>query len=175
MKRLSLLILIFAMLSLLFFILLVFLIKPFPLFPLMSYQDAFDILTPLVLIPLYWLIFHYAGREAPRLNEAIPFLILTVFWVEGQGIHLSANSISNLMVESLRSDLVDVTGSDIFKLAYFYDEQLGHYLWHIGVLGLAALLIYREWRQPAGLQTVWWSTILGGVIYGLTLFNVSTG
>jgi hypothetical protein len=172
MKRLSLLLLIFALLSLAFFILLVFLKIPFPPFPLVSCQDAFDILTPLMLIPLYWLIFHYSGREAPTLSDAVAFLILTVFWVEGQGMHLAANSISNLM-ESASGSLVGVTGSDAFKLIYFYDEQLGHYLWHIGVLGLAALLIYREWRRPAGLQTVWWSTILGGIIYGLTLFMIT--
>jgi hypothetical protein len=173
MRRLSYLLLLFAILSLLFFILLVFLKKPFPLMPLASYQDAFDILTPLVLIPLYWLILHYSGREAPRLSETIAFLILAVFWVEGQGVHLAANSISNLMVLFARSGLVDVTGSDIFKLTYFYDEQLGHYLWHIGVLGLAALLIYREWCSPAGFQTVWWSTVLGGIIYGLTMFMIT--
>jgi hypothetical protein len=59
------------------------------------------------------------------------------------------------MVESAGSNLVDVTSSDVIKLTYFFDEQLGHYLWHIGVLGLAALLICHEVRLPAGLQTVW--------------------
>ncbi len=57
MKRLSLLTLTFAMLSLVFIILLVFLRFEFPLYPLMSYQDALDVLTPLVLIPIYWLLF----------------------------------------------------------------------------------------------------------------------
>ena len=172
MKRISLLLLIFAILSFTFFIGLVFLRNPFPPYPLMSNQDALDILTPLVLIPLYWLIFHYAGRQAPRLSQAITFLILGVFWVEGHGMHLAANSISNLMAEGITRSQAELPGGDLYTLTYFYDEQLGHYLWHIGVLGLAALLIYHEWRQPAGGRTIWWQAILGGLIYGLTLFMI---
>ncbi len=38
------------------------------------------------------------------------------------------------------------------------------------MVGLAILLIYREWRRPAGLVTIWWAAILAGVIYGLTYF-----
>jgi hypothetical protein len=173
MKQISLWVLVFALLSLVFFILLIFLRIPFPLYPLMSYQDAFDLLTPLVLIPIYWLLFKYATSQAPSLTENIAFLGLSAFWVEGHSMHLAANSISNLTEILSRNRLSDVMGSDIFRLIYFYDERLGHYLWHIGVLGLAALLIYREWRHPAGLVTAWWPTILSGVIYGFTLFLIT--
>ena len=61
-SRKSLLTLIFAVLSLTFFILLIFFRVPFGLFPLMSYQDALDILTPLVMIPVYWLLFKSTAR-----------------------------------------------------------------------------------------------------------------
>ena len=173
MNRISLQTLTFAILSVVFLLLLIFLRTPFSLYPLMSYQDALDILTPLVLIPLYWLIFHYAGSETPRLSQAISFLILAVFWVEGHGMHMAANSISNLMAEGITRTQAELPGGDLYTLAYFFDEQLGHYLWHIGVLGLAALLIYREWHQPAGWRTVWWQAISGGIIYGLTLFMIT--
>jgi hypothetical protein len=66
MKRLSLLTLLFAVLSLIFFLLLVFLRTPFSLYPLMSYQDVFDLLTPLALFPLYWLMFKSATSEGPN-------------------------------------------------------------------------------------------------------------
>ena len=62
MKRLSLLTLVFAILSVVFFLLLIFLRTPFGLYPLMSYQDALDLLTPLILIPIYWLLFRFAAR-----------------------------------------------------------------------------------------------------------------
>ena len=72
MKRLSLLTLIFAILSLVFIILLVFLRIKFPIYPLVSYQDVFDILTPLVLIPVYWLLFRQAANNEIALAKKLP-------------------------------------------------------------------------------------------------------
>jgi hypothetical protein len=168
MKRLSYLTLIFAILSLVFIILLVFLRIKFPPYPLVSYQDAFDVLTPLVLIPLYWLVFKRGAGEGESLSEDIAFLVLAVFWVQGQGMHLSANSINNLTGALAREQLLDITSTDLFQLIYFFDEHLSHFLWHVGMLGLAALLMYREWRLPAGEATIWWATILAGIVYGFT-------
>ena len=172
MKRLSLLTLIFAALSLIFLLLLVFFRVPFQLQPLMSWQDALDLLTPLVLIPLYWLMFRFSASGRPTLVDEIAFLALAVLWVMGHSMHLSANSISNLIEALKRSGEIDITGMSIYTLTYYYDELLSHYLWHISIIGFAALLIYREWRQPAGNTTVWWQAILGGLLYGFTSFCV---
>jgi hypothetical protein len=172
MKRLPLLTLIFAFLSLVFIILLVFLRIKFPLYPLISYQDAFDTLTPLVLIPIYWLLFRNAVSDRSNLVEEIAFLVLAAVWVEGQGMHLSANSIHNLVDALARNQVLDIKATDIYRLIYFFDEHLGHYMWHIGMLGLAALLIYHEWRRPAGIATTWWAAILAGLVYGFTYFCI---
>ncbi len=172
MKQLSFLTLIFAVLSLVFLLLLVFFRISFPAYPLMSYQDVFDILTPLVLIPLYWLLFKYSASKLSSLTEEIVFLLFAVFWVDGHGIHLAANSINNLIHALANNGVIDVTGSDLYRLTYFYDESLSHYLWHIGIVGLAAVLIYREWRSPSGQKTLWWATVLGGIIYGFTYFVI---
>ncbi len=172
MKKLSLLTLVFAILSLVFFILLIFLRTPLSLYPFMSYQDAIDILTPVVLMPIYWLLFRYATSKGSGLVEEIAFLVLAALWVEGQGMHLSANSISNLIESSADNQGINLAGTDIFSLTYFYDEYLSHYLWHIGVLGLAALLIYREWRQPVGVATAWLAAISGGILHGFTYFAI---
>jgi hypothetical protein len=169
-KRLSLVTLVFAVLSLVFFMLLVFLRIPFPLKPLMSWQDALDLLTPLVLIPVYWLLFRHPAGARPGLIEEIAFLILGALWVMSHGLHLSANSISNLMESLKRGGGIDATGADIFALTYFYDETLSHYLGHIGLVGLAALLIYREWRGPVGATTIWWQAGPAGLVYRFTLF-----
>jgi hypothetical protein len=172
MKRLSLLTLVFAVLSVIFFLLLIFFRTPFAPYPLMSVQDALDILTPLVLIPVYWLLFKYATSDGPSRVEEIAFMVLAALWVEGQGMHLAANSVNNL-AEGLRDDgVIDITGTDIYKLTYYIDEHLSHYMWHLGILGLAALLIYREWRRPAGVRTTWWATIVGGILYGFTYFCI---
>ena len=170
MKRLSPVTLVFAVLSFVFLLLLVFFRIPFPLKPLMSWQDAVDLVTPLVLIPIYWLMFKYSGSSRSTLAGEIAFLTLAVFWVLGHGMHLSANSISNLMGKLKEGGGIDATGTDIYALTYFYDEVLSHYLRDIGVMGLAAVLIYREWRQPIGERTAWWVVGPAAVIYGVTLF-----
>jgi hypothetical protein len=172
MKRLSFLPLAFAILSLVFFLGLVFLRAPFSLYPLMSYQDALDLITPLILIPIYWLMFRYASGKPSSLVEELAFMAFAVLWVMGHGMHLSANSINNQVEFLARSQALDILGSNIHKLTYFYDERLSHYLWHSGVLGMIGLLIYREWRSPAGNRTVWWVILLGGVIYGFTYFCI---
>mgnify|MGYP001026409387 CR=1 FL=1 len=172
MKRVSLLTLVFAIFSLIFLILLVFLRFKFPLYPLMSYQDVFDILTPLVLIPIYWLLFKYATKDASSLAAEIAFLVLAAIWVEGQGMHLSANSIDNLIDALARNQVIDIKATDVYQLTYFFDEHLSHYLWHIGMLGLAALLIYHEWRHPVGATITWWAVVLAGVIYGFSYFCI---
>lgn len=172
MKRLSLVTLVFAVLSAVFFLLLIFLRTPFSLYPLMSNQDALDLLTPLVLIPIYWILFTSASGDGPSRAEEIAFMVLAAIWVQGQGMHLSANSIDNLVGALAKKQVVDVTGTSIYQLTYFYDEHLSHYLWHIGVLGLAALLIFREWRRPAGVATAWWAAALAGLVYGFTYFCI---
>jgi len=170
MKRLSLLTLIFAFLSLTFFLLLIFLRIPFPLYPLMSVQDALDNLTPLVLIPIYWLMYKNLGQGKTSLTSEIFFMIMAAFWVLGQGMHLSANSINNLIGNLAKNQVFDATTTDIYHLTYFYDEYLGHYLWHIGVVGLAAISVYENWRQPAHEKTDWRLVIPAGVLYGFTCF-----
>ena len=172
MKRLSLLILLFAILSIIFFLLLIFFRIPFVLYPLMSVQDALDRLTPLVLIPIYWLLFRHAARNRSSQVEEYAFMVLSAVWVLGQGMHLSANSINNLAEALAMQQVIDITGTDIYKLTYFYDEHLSHYLWHSGILGLAALLIYHEWRQPAGIATTWWIAVTAGILYGFTYFCI---
>ena len=142
MKRISLLTLIFAIFSLVFFLLLIFLRIPFPLYPLMSFQDAIDLLTPLVLIPIYWLMYKSVRQNGIGLDGEIFFMVVAALWVAGQGMHLSANSINNLIGNLAKNQIVDVTITDIYHLTYFYDEYLSHYLWHIGVVGLAVLLIF---------------------------------
>jgi hypothetical protein len=169
MKRLSLITLAFAVLSLVFFLLLIFFRIPLPLYPLMSYQDALDLLTPVVLIPVYWLLFRFATGEGSSLWEEIAFMVLAAVWVEGQGMHLAANSINNLIEGLASRQVMDIQGTDIYQLTYFIDEHLSHYLWHIGLVGLAVLLIYRDWKRPVGILTQWWAAILGGMIYGFTL------
>jgi hypothetical protein len=168
MNRLSILILVFVFVSLVFLLLLVFLRIPFPPYPLMSYQDAADILTPLVLIPIYWLLFKFASSTPSSTRQEIAFMLLAALLVAGHGMHLAANSINNLIGSLAESGLTDISGTESYTLTYFYDELLSHYLRDVGLVGLALLLIYRKWRSLAGEHSVWWPVILAGILYGFT-------
>ena len=165
MKRLSVVALIFSIAFLLLFMAPPFLNQQFGIYPLMKVGDLFDIFTPLILIPLYWLLFRLDANKAPGLKANLIFLLLAAFWVEGQGMHLAANSIGHL--------LKGMEGGDIYNLTYFYDEVLSHYLWHFGIFGLSALVVLRQWRNPfTEGQAISWLPILAGVIHGFTLFII---
>lgn len=163
MRRLSLLMLIFSLAFAIFVMGPPFLGYEFRPYPLMAIADIFDLFTPLVLIPLYWMLFRINGNGNASLKENLVFILLTGFWVLGKGIQLTANSIGHLTA--------NMTGTDVYKLTYFYDEVLGHYLWHFGVISLSVLLIYRQWKNPfAEGKGLSWQNTLAGIIYGFTFF-----
>jgi hypothetical protein len=163
--RVPMLILVFALAAALFLIGPSLLGIPFPPFPLMKIGDALDILTPLVLIPLYWLLYRAGRDERPARMENLAFVLLAALWVEGQGMHLSANSIYHW--------LEDAKDSDAFRLTFFYDELLGHYLWHIAVVGLSLVSMVRLRRAPSAEGDARWGLlILAGAIHGFTLFLI---
>ena len=161
MQRLSNLILAFAILFAVLILSPAFLDWQFGAYPLIKYGDVLDLFTPLILLPFYWLLLQIRPDQLPRQNEMIAFMILVGAWASGQGMHLSANSIGHLITST--------SGHDLQTLTHFYDEELSHYLWHAGIAGLSALLIFRQWKNPfleesAGLSKL----VIAGVIYGIT-------
>jgi hypothetical protein len=166
MKRLPVLTIIFSFAFLVFFIGPPFLNQAFGPYPLMKVADFFDLFTPLVLIPLYWLLFRLDGKSAPSPGENLCFVIFAVLWVLGQGMHLAANSIGHY--------LGGMAGTDVYTLGNFYDEVLSHYIWHFGVVSLSALLIYRQWRNPlAEGPALTWLPVPAGIVYGFTFFALT--
>jgi hypothetical protein len=129
----------------------------------MKTGDVTDILTPVILIPLYWLLFRQ-GRP-PTTAETVAFLVFSALWVEGQGMHLGANSIGHLIGQ--------FEGSDAQLLTHFYDEVLGHYLWHIGMVALTALLVWRQMANPlaSALASVR-AEVISAIIYGFVYFII---
>lgn len=165
MRRFIPVIFIFSISFAIFLLLPPFLNKQFALFPLMKTADVFDIITPLVLIPLYWLLYKGEEKISPGTGEVLLFLILAAAWVEGHGIHLSSNSIGHW--------LKGIDNSSIKNLTDFYDEALSHYLWHASIMGLSALIIVRQRKNPsAGELPVLWIPAIAGVIYGFTYFAI---
>lgn len=129
----------------------------------MKIADFFDLFTPVVVIPLYWLLFRLDGKKMPSMWEYLLFMVFSALWVLGQGMHLAANSIGHLL-KSMES-------SDAFRLTSFYDETLSHYLWHFGVISLSGLIMYRQWRNSLTEgKTLRWLIVLASIIYGFTFF-----
>src|SRR5512138_642936 len=79
-RRLSLVALIFAGLSVVFILLLVFVRIPFPFYRFMSWQDTLDLLTPLVLIPVYWLMYKMSARETTSRASELAFMVFAAIW-----------------------------------------------------------------------------------------------
>ncbi len=176
MKRLSRLVLIFTLLFAFFILLPPFLSRQFGPYPYMKTQDVFDLFTPLVLIPIYWLLFEIEPGKQPGRAETVVFLVIAALWAHGQGMHLAANSIDNLIEGKTSPDVLaalaplrDVLpGSPVAALTYFYDEVLSHYLWYGAVMAMAALLIYRQWRNPFGQVSAGLGfPIVAGVLHGI--------
>jgi hypothetical protein len=163
MQRLQSTILIFAVLFAAFLILPALLNAPFPIMPLLAVADVFDLATPWILLPIYFLMLHWGGPDSPSFPEQIIFVLFAALWAQGQGMHLGANSIGHL--------LKDLPQTEAYALTHFYDEVLSHYLWNIGILGLAGLLLKRQWRAPFprtnGAITL---EIVAAIIYGITTF-----
>jgi len=136
--------------------------QPFARYDLMHRADVLDIFTPLVLIPLYWLLFTDFARSRRRPILVFAFVVLAALWTEGQGMHLSANSIGNLLGKG---------SSDVHHLIHFYDEVLSHYLWHISIIGLSIVLVVPRTDEPAGATSACWPIVVPAAIaYGFTYF-----
>lgn len=133
----------------------------FPLYTQIAWADVIDMFTPVVLIPLYWLLLRDAGPLSDR--ESILFAVLAAVWVEGQGIHLAANSIGHLVP----------AGSPGYDVTEFYDENLSHYMWHAGIVALTAFAVWRQWRAeppPAAERPL--LTVAAALLYGFAWFLV---
>lgn len=92
--------------------------------------DMLDLLTPVVTVILIFRIVMAARGNRPLEGLSMAVLIVgAVLFVEGHGIHLSANAISRILGEGT---------SAAQRLSYFYDEVLGHILWDGGMILMMA-------------------------------------
>ena len=114
--------------------------QDFPLRSDMEWGDVLDIPTPLVVFTLIWLL---VRRTLGTMDALVtfPLLLIALIWTQGQGMHLAGNSIGHQVPEDTSGALPD--------LIHFYDEQLSHYVWYIGVVVLPAYLLIAMWRDRA--------------------------
>lgn len=109
----------------------------FPPYPLLRWGDVIDLATPIVMLPAYWVVLSHRRPAVPPW-EVVVFLVLGAIWIEGQAIHLAANSIGHQPATGTGRELTE-----------FYDEKLGHLLWHGAALALAAFVVIRRLEHAA--------------------------
>jgi hypothetical protein len=118
--------------------------------------DWIDLLTPFVVIGAAALLI---GRRAGTLVLVVA-IVGALLYVDGHGIHLAANSINN----------EDPTG-DAKDVAHFWDEEWGHFEWHLGWFVLIAALALAERARVIRIRR--WEAVVSAVLLGWTFF-VST-
>ncbi len=133
-----------------------------------SSGDALDFLTPVTVIPAALALFlklrkermraARAGSAGPSVLAAAVFILGLIAYVEGHGIHLSANAIDRL--------LHGQEGTSLYQAVYLFDEVISHYIWDGGVLIMAGGLILTgmNLRFP-GLSPVQWVYLAGGACF----------
>jgi glycosyltransferase involved in cell wall biosynthesis len=116
----------------------------FFLWPL-SLGDTIDLFTPFAVIPFAYVLYSRLNRfsqpslsaeSSVRSQKIMAKVILGVgflSYVEGHGLHLSANSIARL--------LQGREGTNVFRATYFFDEIISHYIWISGLYLISIGLI----------------------------------
>ncbi len=132
-------------------------------------QEAADLLTPLVVIPLAWLVFDLSGGLGRR--GLVAFLVLGALWVEGQGIHLAANAIGDAFSHAAAEAFYQTVPGE---LDLWLDETLSHWMWHGAWVGLSVLILAAATRGASGTPRRASATaVAAGLIYGATFFLVT--
>jgi hypothetical protein len=111
--------------------------------------DWIDLLTPFAVIGTAAFVI---GRGAGTI-ALVASVVGAVLYVDGHGIHLAANSIGH---EELTGDAKDVT--------HFWDEEWGHFEWHLGLFVLIGAFCLARRERP-------WLPALCAVLLGWTFFT----
>ena len=171
-ENLWILLFLFGLSLALFHILPPFLTRIF-LWPL-SWGDSLDFLTPFAVIPFAYMLYSRLNRipqpspqsesSSKSLNILAKVILATGFisYVEGHGLHLSANSIARLLQE--------MKDSDLFRAVYLYDEVISHFIWIVGLYLISSGLILfasnLSFKPPIRRSLIF--LCLGALFYGLT-------
>jgi len=111
----------------------------------LTWGDTIDFLTPFVVIPLAFLIYILIRKalqsqdslgSSPRILMILAGVILGLgflFYVDGHGLHLSANSIARLIQKTEHSEL--------FRATYLFDEIISHIMLDGGIFLISVGLI----------------------------------
>jgi hypothetical protein len=132
-------------------------------------QEAADLLTPLIVIPLAWYVFDLTGGLG-RMG-LVAFLVIAAVWIEGQAIHLATNAIGDAVPPDAVESFVRTAPGD---LDHWLDETMSHWMWHGAWVALSILLVgaaSRTQRAPAAGISM--TAAAAGFVHGATFFVVT--
>jgi hypothetical protein len=132
-------------------------------------QEAVDLFTPIVVLPLAWWVLECLGGLSRR--EQLVFLVIAIVWVEGQAIHLATNAIGDVFSAGAARDTFNATPAG--DLDHWFDEGLGHWLWHLAWAALSVLILWRATARRHWPTTAGALSLVAGVIQGVTFFFVT--
>lgn len=117
------------------------------------WADWIDLAAPYAVVGLA-----AAAMEAGRATRTawLVLLISGLLYTQGHGIHLAANSISNV---------------EPGDAAHLWDEVVGHYLWYAGLAGVVAALALAIGDTPAPRSRAW--SLVLAALFGSTVFTNS--
>lgn len=136
--------------------------------PHFTWQEAADLLTPIVVMPLAALVLELAGPPSSRVRLA--FVAIAAAWVLGQGIHLGTNAIGDVFPNHAAAAPFYATAPG--ALDFWLDEVLSHWIWHVAWAGLLIVFVVGGWRTPR--DAPWQGrragvlAALAGLIHGFT-------
>ena len=139
-----------------------------------TWGDALDFLTPFVVLPFAYLAFRITNKETEILSNEktnvlkisrILIIVGFILWIDGHGLHLGANSIARLFLDS--------PGSKIYKAIYMFDEVISHYMWESGVflISLALIVLASSMKSDALKKGSSILILVGAFFYGFTFFT----
>src|SRR3989304_5707345 len=135
--------------------------QTFPLRTDLEWGDVLDFASPFVCRGFVWLLIHRTIGMSDNLL-ALPLLLLAIVWAQGQGMHLASNSIGHQVPAGASGALPD--------LIHFYDEQLSHYVWYLGVAILPVYFLVLMWRDKALVsQDSTLAVLPAALLFGLVL------
>ncbi len=122
---------------------------------LIEIHDAVDLVTPFAVVG--------AALAALLSLRASPRALLLAFvgallYVDGHGIHLSANSVGNNPISGRAAEV-----------AHFWDEEFGHLWWHLGWFLLVGAICLAESERRVRLSRRQTAAVV--VLLGATLFT----
>ena len=138
---------------------------------LLNWEAVLDFFTSLAFIPVAYFLYNRLKSLDPISEAHAKFKAHTakvlliagfIFFVDGHGIHLAANSIAKYVQ--------DVPGTEIYRTVYLFDEIISHYLWDGGVflISLALIIFSIKTKQSPISRAQYFLLLLGAVLYGFT-------